>query len=415
MKEILIAALAFWNVTTAELYSQTGQDISKTQAAGQNPVKLLLPSALYAVPGTELNVYFDNIVQVQDIKSLNFDVDCKFGRQDQDRWRLTPTDGDVGSFPLRIKVYDESSKLLADASTTVFVSPKDSGKGKNISVMLVGASTTESTKYPQELYDLFKKDEGLDVKFVGTNNKGGSSGIVDKEALVRHEGRGGWTWTSYCTIFENPKENRPNYTSSPFVIKKDGKIVLDFKNYCDKNNEGKTPDYITVFLGINDIAGANDTNIEVTADNSLKSAEMLINEFRRVAPEAKIGITLIPPPAASQDAFGENYKCGLKRWQYRKNQHYYVERMMRKFGGCGSENTSLIPVYVNLDCVNNYPQKEEQVNARNPKKVFRGSNGVHPAQEGYLQIADSFYAWFKFELNKNNVGEKKVDRPATQQ
>lgn len=398
MRRLLVATLAVLSITGAELYSQAAKEtLPKVQAVEQNSVRLLLPPALYAVPGTELNVYFDNIVLIADIKGLQFDVDCQYGRQDVERWRFTPEAKDVGSFPLTIKVYDSSSKLLAEGTTKVFVSPKDSGKGKDISLMIVGDSLTGASTYPQELYDLFKKDEGLNAKFIGTNS---SAGYPVKEGIAAHEGRGGWTWAGYCTIFENPKEERPIFKSSPFVVKKDGKVVLDFKNYCDKNNDGKAPDFITIFLGINDMFSATDANIDQKNEDIFKNADILINEFRKVAPNAKIGIVLTPPPAGTQDAFGENYKCNQNRWQYRKNQHRYVEALMKKFSGREKENLFLVPVYVNLDCVNNYPKKEEQINARNPKKIFRDANGVHPAKEGYLQIADSFYAWFKYELNK---------------
>ena len=74
--------------------------------------------------------------------------------------------------------------------------------------------------------------------------------------------------------------------------------------------------------------------------------------------------------------------------------------MLSKFYGKENEKLFIIPVYVNLDCANNYPQNEEPVNARNTKKTKRDFNGVHPAAEGYYQIADSFYFWLKNELSK---------------
>ena len=400
MGKLLVAALIGLSVIGTELYSQATKEIPKTQAAEQNSVKLLLPPALYAVPGTELNVYFDNIVLVQDIKDWNFDVDCSYGRQDMDRWSYTPGNKDleIGNFPLKIKIYDASSKLIAEASTTVFVSPQDAGKDKNISVLLVGDSLTDQPIYPQELFKLFRNPGNPAVKFIGTHTGGGKPPAEDVPSL---EGYGGWTWGCFCSKYIEKPLDPYAYRrgSSPFVFLKDGNPVLDFKTYCDKKNEGKSPDFITVFLGINDIFAADDTNIETKIDTISKNADILLSEFRKTGPYTKIGIVLTPPPANTQDAFGKGYKCDYNRWQYRKNQQRYVERLMKKFGGREKENLFLIPVYVNIDCVNNYPKEEEQINARNPKKILRDSNGVHPAKEGYLQIADSFYAWFKYELN----------------
>lgn len=84
-----------------------------TVSSDRNPTRLILPPALYVVPGQEINIYFDNIVLVQNINDYSFRVSCGFGRQDQERWRFTPKESDVGKFPLAIKVYDKSWKLKA--------------------------------------------------------------------------------------------------------------------------------------------------------------------------------------------------------------------------------------------------------------------------------------------------------------
>jgi lysophospholipase L1-like esterase len=359
-------------------------------------VKLLLPPAVYAVPGSELNIYFDNVIVALNIKDYVFDVECASGRQDQERWRFTPEAKDVGSIPLTLKVFDKNSQMVAEAKTTVIVSPSDAGKGRNISLMILGDSLTNASVYPGELYKLFNAGENPKVKFIGSHT---GSGNPPKDGLPCHEGRGGWTWSSYCSKWGEVSTEAPYIQKSPFLALKDGKPVLDFSAYCDKYNEGKAPDYITILLGINDTFAANDSTIDQSIDKIFENADRLIAEFRRVGPDTKIGLGLVPPPAATQDAFGANYSCGQTRWQYRKNQHRLVERMLAKFSNKENEKLFLIPVYVNLDCANNYPQAEQPVSARNPKKTSRGSNGVHPAAEGYYQIADSFYFWLKYQLS----------------
>ena len=369
----------------------------------QNMTRLVLPPTVYAVPGSEINIYFDNIILAFNIKDYVFDVECKNGRHDQDRWRFTLDAKDVGSFPLTIKIFDPKSNMLAESTTTVIVSPIDAGKGRATSIMLLGDSLTGASIYPGELYKLFKTGDNPNVKFIGSHS---GYGNLPKDGVPCHEGRGGWTWSSYCDKWTENSTEAPYLQKSPFLALNDGKPVLGFKAYCDKYNEGKAPEYTTIFLGINDVAGANDSTIDQTIDKMFENADRLIGEFRKVGPDTKIGLAIIPPPAASQDAFGEKYCCGLNRWQYRKNQHRLVERMLAKFNGKENEKLFIIPIYVNLDCANNYPMKEEFVNARNPKKVSRLSNGVHPSAEGYYQIADSFYFWLKNELNKTDLSQK---------
>lgn len=380
---------------------QSALAFAQNATTAKNPVnslRLLLPPAVYAVPGHEISIYFDNVILTPCAKNYLFDADCKFGRQDQERWRCIPDAKDTGSFPFSLKVFDCSDKLAGEASTTVYLTPENAGAGKNISLLIVGDSLTDASVYPKELYKLFKNEGNPNVKFIGSH---GGHGAEVKEGVPGHEGRGGWTWNSFCTRWADEAAKDKVYRSkSPFLVLKEGKPVLDFKAYCDKYNDGKAPDFITVMLGINDSFGANDETIEKTIDNMFQYADTLLAEFRKVGPETKIGIVLIPPPAATQDAFGSNYKCGQTRWQYRKNQHRVVERLIQKFAGKEKENLFIIPAYVNIDCVNNYPKKQETINSRTTAKISRDSNGVHPAAEGYLQIADSIYYWMKYQLNQ---------------
>lgn len=394
MKKLLRLLFLGLMFQTAAAFAQSSAE-TKTVP---NPLRLLFPPAVYAVPGHEINIYFDNVILAPCVKNYLFDVDCAFGRQDQERWRYTPETKDNGSFPFSLKVFDSADKLIGEASTKVYLTPENAGAGKNISLLIVGDSLTDASVYPKELYTLFKTEGNPNVKFIGSH---GGHGAEVKEGVPGHEGRGGWTWNSFCTRWtEDTATDKVYRAKSPFLVLKDEKPVLDFKAYCDKYNDGKAPDFITVMLGINDNFRATDETIEKSIDDMFQYADTLIAEFRKVGPETKIGIVLFPPPAATQDAFGSNYKCGQTRWQYRKNQHRVVERLIQKFAGKEKENLFIVPAYINIDCVNNYPKKEEPVNSRTSAKISRDSNGVHPAPTGYLQIADSIYYWIKYQLSQ---------------
>jgi hypothetical protein len=121
-----------------------------------------------------------------------------------------------------------------------------------------------------------------------------------------------------------------------------------------------------------------------------------------------VGVVLVVPPAATQDAFGANYGCGQTRWQYRCNQHRVVERLMEHYGGRKGHGTALVPAFVNLDCVHNYPTREAPANAATDRTLVRQSNGVHPAAAGYRQIGDTLYCWLKGMLarTRRDGGER---------
>ena len=143
-----------------------------------------------------------------------------------------------------------------------------------------------------------------------------------------------------------------------------------------------------------------ENEIEKTIDGVFRYADMLLAEFRRVGPDTQIGLVMLVPPAASQDAFGRNYKCAQTRWQYRRNQHRVVEREMEEYGGGEEQKLFLIPAHVNLDTVNAFPIRKAPASAHATEEIGRLDNGVHPSAAGYYQIGDSIYCWLKGQLSQ---------------
>ena len=359
-------------------------------------VKLQLPPAIYAVPGVESCIYFDNVVNVINPDNYVFDVDCPVGRNDLKRWRYTPKAGEKGTYTLKLKVISEKG-IEAEGTTRVIVTPVEAGKGKNIAVLVIGDSLTAASVYPQRLYDLLKANGHPDVKFLGTSGR--------KDSLAKHEGYGGWTWNSFLNKKTPTKvapggKVFPRHRASPFLF--NGKF--DLARYLKENHNGRTPDFITIQLGVNDVFGAQDSNQETTIANILKNADALIAALRKDAPNAIIGVGLVTPGARTQDAFGSNYANGQTRWQYKKNQHALNAAMLKKFAAYPDKKVFIVPSCVNLDCENNFPSRKEAVNGSDPqggkRTVIRQSNGVHPAPAGYNQMGDTFYCWIKYQLSK---------------
>src|SRR5687767_3587945 len=71
-------------------------------------VRLLLPPVIYAVPGMEANLYFDNVVLVLDPDDYAFDVVCAKGKQMAERWTFTPEAREAGDYPFELIVRDEA-------------------------------------------------------------------------------------------------------------------------------------------------------------------------------------------------------------------------------------------------------------------------------------------------------------------
>ncbi|OGV77495.1 MAG: hypothetical protein A3K18_12040 [Lentisphaerae bacterium RIFOXYA12_64_32] len=373
-------------------------------APGAGAIRLLLPPRLYAVPGVEMNVYFDNVCLVVNPAGYGFDVTCAKGAQQLERWTFLPTDQDVGEFPFVLEVRDPANQIMARAESKLLVTPKDAGTGREVSMLIVGDSLTNASVYPQQVLDLCKPEGNPKITLIGSWGPGGKN-----DGECRHEGYGGWTALRFAMHFAEGARTAADYKlrGSPFIYKDgDAEPKLDFPRYCKEFNNGNVPDVVTIFLGCNDNFGATDENIETTIDTMFKHYDVLVDMIHQARKDTKIGALLLAPPAATQDAFGANYKCGQTRWQYKRNQQRVVERMTEKYGNREAEFIYLVPVNVNLDCVNNYPIIKVPWNARTKTEVVRLNNGVHPATEGYRQIGDTIYCWMKALLAADAAAPK---------
>lgn len=360
--------------------------------AGQD-VRLLIPEKIYAVPGVETNIYFNNVVTVINPANYVFDVTCSKGRNDLKRWRFTPQKSDVGKYKWAINVIDMNG-TVARAEAELIVLPFDAGAEKNITMLIVGASQTGAGVYADRIVELMNRPGNPKFKTIGTKGR-----------IGKHEGYGGWRWDSFLTRwgYANSKKmdgmhpDRPVGFNSPFLFPdKNGKGVFDLQKYLDKNNSGKAPDVVSFQLGLNDFFKATDQDIAKITENSLKGMERLIAEFRKLKPVPEIMI-FQHIPGANQDAFGNNYNCGQTGWQYRKNLDYYNRALLKK----GKElKVNVVPIYMNIDTENNFPRKKQAVNEGNGAKVFRASNGVHPAKAGYDQMGDTLYCYLKAILSR---------------
>lgn len=367
-----------------------------TDAPDASDLRPILPPELYAVPGIEANVYFDNIVLSPDSAGLLWDVDCALGIHQQHRWTAVPTAEQVGDFPLTVRVVTPEVEPLLEMTTTVRVIDPGAGAGRAITVLCVGASGTAASVYTARLLELFAQDQAVDATLIGEAGPGDESGN-------RHEGYGGWSCRSFVENWADgqdfvERDGVQRRGRSPFVFAVDGQPRLDFQRYLDRNNGGRPPDFITVLLGGNDNFSATEADIEARIDTMFGYLDRLLATFRAAAPDARIGVVPMMPPAANQDAFGANYGTGQTRWQYRRNQHRTTEREYQTYGGRTAEGIFLVPAFVGLDTIYGYPTVSIPPNAHAPEPIRRMSNGLHPSAAGYRQMGDAFYCWIKSRL-----------------
>ena len=362
--------------------------------------KLLLPEVIYALPGFEINIYFQNIVTVINPANYAFDVECKKGRCDQLRWRWIPDDEDVGKHPLKVSVWSDEG-LLAQAETTVIVSPRNAGEGKTLNILHIGASCTVGIGHCEQLYKRFQTPGNPQVVMLGSH---GSGYQKLTPGMPANEGYGGWSW---ATFFEREKPLdqyydglhplRPNAGASPFLFDKNGKKEFDFQAYIDTVCHGVKPDVVYFELGVNGtfLCKTDEEFEKFWAERNYPFMKRMLQAVRQALPEAILGVELIPKGSWSQDAFGENYGCLQSRRRWLIN----ADMLYRKYISSAKELDYItIPEYINADGMANYPVKEEPLYANSQVMTTRSANALHATPEGYSQWADSEYYFLKYIL-----------------
>ena len=341
--------------------------------------RLVLPDTIYAVEGVEMNIYFDNVFLSVNPSGYVFDVDCPKGNNFAGKWSFTPAKNDVGVHSLTLRVIHDNG-IAACKTVRLMVAPADAGKGRRISLLMVGDSITDVTTFPKRVHALFAGPGNPELTMIGTRPAPARNGSM------AHEGYAGWAWNTFLQ-------------RGPFAAVAKGGTELDIPAYFAKYNNGAAPDFITIQLGVNDVFGSDDFRIYNTLYQIERDMETLVNAFRKAAPNAVIGIGL-PTPCASQDGMGRIYRCGQTKFQYAKNRLMLSRLVMRKYGGGKDPKIRVIPMYHNLDCEHNFPMQEYPVNAGAAEKIRMPSDGLHPAPPGGNQLGDTLYAWLKCCLHE---------------
>jgi lysophospholipase L1-like esterase len=343
--------------------------------------RLTLPPVVYAVPGVETGLYFDNVVLSQDARAFRFRVEGGLGTAEPARWSFTPKISDVGDHRLRVTVQNAAGQPLQEARTTLRVMPAAAGKGRKITLLMIGDSLTHASLYPNEVARLLSEPGNPEWEMLGTHHPASAA------PKVSHEGYGGWTWQRFVQRYAPQAPATGSGRSSPFVYpgKDGGAPVLDVARYLDEQCGEKRPDFVTIMLGINDCFGLNPEDpaaIDAGITATFTHAETLLAAIRKAAPQAQIGLCLTTPPNSREGAFVANYKERYHRWGWRRIQHRLVERQLQQFGRREQERIYVIPTELNLDPVGGYPE----------------NNAVHPNASGYQQIGATIYAWLKSRL-----------------
>jgi len=368
LKKVYSLVFFIKNLKMKTIYFLFSFIVMSTVVWGQNELQLTLPPHIYCNPHAEISLYYDNVIYNPDSIQYIFRIRRKLGIDHSDKFTFDTGRKSSCHSRFRVKVFDQFGSLVASEKSIVHFNIVKSIPADTTKILIIGNSLTARGIYSAKVQSYLSDSLHFPVKFLGT--KASNGGI--------HEGYGGKTW-----------EWLAKHGDSPFVIHTtDNDSILNFEHYfTDVIHEA--PDVVVIFLGINDCFRADTTSIETidkTIDEMLENTTFFLSRLIDNNPELQIGVCLTPPANDRQEAFRINYGDKYTQSGWEKIQHRLVQRYIAFFRHNFQANCSLIPVEINIDTYNGYPD----------------NNGVHPNVNGYNQIAASIFNWiYSLFGNKN--------------
>ena len=405
-------------------------------------IAIQIPDKVYAVVGTELNIWNDNITLSIDrsLQSpLNYYVEwnCGKGKITDRGFRYTPVVGDVGTHNCTCYLYDTWGNVIANKTFQIVVKNKTLASAKNI---LFVSDSLGNDSYNNILVD-----------FSDSNRYSGVS------PTIYNESTGGWHWGSYATegttmqrvqvtgvsginvgakyvdgsnnLFEIREVNITEGTGNILVKKfynppygftdltiPNGSLtlvsgggassfsytdgvneagnpfwnngVVDFAYYRNKKGIATPFDMIIFQLGINSNSAINVSGRVQGYIDLLYNAALVDN------PNCLFILSTPPVCCNDQSAIGGSYGAQSKTWGIGYAQNEYKFRALYLSLDTNSTYSQLknVGTNLNVDRYYGYAKTLKNVSDRCTEQVYEHSNFVHPTTSGYQQIGDSLFA-----------------------
>ena len=361
-------AIIIQDSATVLPFSQYGTVISKTikpEAMPQESAPLaFLPREIPVAVGRTVEIYNNQVCPLADKYHLRWV--CDVGKALQRKFSVTGTAGNVGAHNLTLEIYNNAEQLLFSATVTLRITADTIPGAKTICT--IGDSLTNDKYWLQEVRTL----SGNKVSFVGT--RGISEGI-------KHEGRSGFTSGSYlnATAYSAQGEGvHPFWNGTAF----------DWGHY--KTNTGIDPSAVQIFLGTNDLFAA--TSEETFTDNVRKMVESIRQNDAQIP--VFVVMTILP---GTQDGIGMQQSTDGFAAQKGKYQYGLYCKFVRAMAMLQDKlknyvNLYFIPLTQCHDSRYNFGAVETPVNPRAVQTEWMPTEGVHPKQQGYEQMADVMYS-----------------------
>ena len=319
-----------------------------------------LPSKLYGITGLPNNIYFDNVIN--KIDGYDIDVSATQGIHYDARFGLT-SETPV-NLPLSVSLNKDGAQLSVKSSTLEV--KYRSATTSNFKLLAIGDSNTNRGYYTQKLIDLFDIDSHSNIELAGTRGEGTN----------KHEGRSGWSAAVYT------KMDSLSGVSNAFW--NPAKSDFDFAYYATQNSiSGLT--HVAISLGTNDIFPfTSDSALINGVPDILTDFDKIINSIKAYDSNLKIVVMLPFPVNSTQTSFGASYGAGMTRWRYKRNHHYFVDKLIAKYDNRTNENIYVLGTNLMMDTTTDFVGVETET-----------TPAVHPAKVGLDKVGEQIYKFLK--------------------
>ena len=404
--------------------------------------KLKCPSTITAIVGDTIELFYKGLINAYNTDDYAVDIsfanNANHGKNWKRKFSWKPVASDIGTHTMNVKLLSNTGEEIDSASIIVNVVAEPSSPSSQKVVLCVGDSLTSGGKWPVELHRRLTGNGGTpagynlnNLTFIGSKEKDG----------VKYEGYGGWTFLSYntantsdaymwitCTHDKTDADQHSVYKDANNVqwyletieqerikiIRVSGSGTLpstgtltwvsggehtsnivytaseqaegnpfwdsqnnqnDFAAYATRMGVSSI-DYCLILLGWNSTTWSESTY--KTQANAF--IDRLLTQF----PSCKVILLGLEVP--SYDGIANSYGISWKYWE----KLQFVWNLNGWYEDIADDNSSVIFANVcsQFDTEYNMQTRNMAVNIRNDETVTVQNNGVHPADSGYLQIAD---------------------------
>lgn len=337
------------------------------------------------VVGDNFQLFYRSVVQAPDPYGYYIKLEGKKGHMYNRYYEFKPEASEVGVYTLKLSVCDANGVEYGSDETKLNVVPATVQNGETKNILCFGDSLTANGVWVAQGISRYVKAGYKNVNTLGSMTKS-LNGVT-----VKYEGNGGWQWSSYITGVDSK--------DTPFL--KADRTGISFKEYATKYGVNKI-DEVYILLTWNGIGGKFR---EFSFDDSLFSnAKKIIDTFHKEFPEGKVTLIGIPKPSMNAGlgayyelnlGYADNYAQSVTVMNYNKfledwtNMEEYKDFLFY-IDGMGQ-----------FDSEYNMPTESKPVNNQNSTTEQVGNAmGMHPNNQGYMQLGDVFFRALMTNKNK---------------